>query len=228
MWRKLIKCLVGLMGLVLLVALAVVVLGALSSRPLKQEEPTAVVVYAVSNGVHVSLALPVRHEVYDWTALFDPHHSRQPELAKTKDYVLIGWGSKVFYTQVPTWAELTLPLALKALAYDKAAFNVTYLNQPVAGEYVREIRLTERQYRQLVEGLLFEVPFYKTATGKPTVIPGVHYGATDVFYEANGRYTPWFTCNEWIRRRLDQAEVVVPLWSPFATPIMWHLQQASE
>lgn len=220
MWRRVLK---SLFGLLFMVALAVMVLGSLNNRAPTAAGSADVVVYAVSNGVHVSLALPVRHELYDWTMLFDPSNSLNPNLAKAQDYVLIGWGSKTFYTQVPSWSELTLPLALKALALDEAAFNVTYIKEPTVGEYVREIRLTASQYRQLVNGMVADVPIFEALDGQPRVISGVHYGATDVFYEAKGRYTPWFTCNEWIRQRLDQAGVIAPLWSPFATPIMWHL-----
>ncbi|MBP6116685.1 MAG: TIGR02117 family protein [Neisseriaceae bacterium] len=226
MWRVLLNV---LFGLLLLLLLAIALLGWLSTRhEAAAEAVPSVTVYAVSNGVHISLALPVQHEVFDWRTLFDPANSRRPALAQQQDYVLIGWGSKTFYTQVPTWSELTLPLAVQALAFDAAAFNVTYLPQPQVGESVRAMRLSGRQYRQLVEAMVADVPVFKAQNGQPKMIPGVHYGVTDVFYEAKGRYTPWFTCNEWIRQRLNQAEVDMPLWSPFATPIMWHLRGPTE
>ncbi|MBP6346456.1 MAG: TIGR02117 family protein [Neisseriaceae bacterium] len=225
MWRILLRL---LLGFVVLLLLAIVLLGWLGTRHPVAESKDTVTVYALSNGVHISLAMPARTDVYDWTTLFDPGNSRRPDLAKAQDYVLIGWGSKTFYTQVPSWSELTLPLAAQALAFDEAAFNVTYLPQPTAGESVRVLQLSMAQYRQLVQSVLADVPLFKALDGQPKVIPDVHYGATDVFYEANGRYTPWFTCNEWIRQQLNQAQVNVPLWSPLALPIMWHLGDAAQ
>lgn len=226
MWRKLLK---GVLGCFLLLVLALVVTGLLKTAYVaEQPQSEEVAIYVVSNGVHISLALPVQQGGYDWTVLFSPDNSQQPALAASQDYVLIGWGSRTFYTQVPTWSALTASLAVKALAFDSAAFNVAYIPEPVVGDSVRVLRLSRGQYQQLVTAIVAEVPVDVGVGAKPLMIQGVHYGSTDVFYEAKGRYTPWFTCNEWIRQRLFQADVAVPLWSPFAAPIMWHLDSNVE
>lgn len=54
--------------------------------------------------------------------------------------VQIGWGSRAFYTQVPTWADLTPQIAAQALFYDDAVLYVRPASIPVAdAKHVRRV-----------------------------------------------------------------------------------------
>ena len=46
------------------------------------------------------------------------------------------------------------------------------------------------------------------------------FGATDAFYEAHGRYSPFFTCNTWSNLALKRAGLPCCVWTPFASPIL--------
>jgi hypothetical protein len=46
------------------------------------------------------------------------------------------------------------------------------------------------------------------------------YFASDAFYEAVPRYSAIHTCNEWVRRRLVEAGLPAPRWTPFAADLM--------
>jgi len=54
-------------------------------------------------------------------------------------------------------------------------------------------------------------------------VPGAHYGRTDAFYEATGRYGLFFTCNQWTGQALRASGVPMPAWTPFDFNITWQL-----
>ena len=185
---------------------AALVLGLISSRT-AMPTPTAAAdypVYLVSNGVHINLVLPLHNDIADW-------RDRLPE-SGPGDWVYIGWGSRAFYTQVPTWGDLTVPLAAKALLWDDSVLFVRGGAAPLPGSgQVRKIRLNAAQYRQLNADIRHQ---FAAATPLPD---------NPHFYAARGAYQPLQTCNEWVRRRLQPLGVTVPLWSPFDRPLLWHL-----
>ena len=185
---------------------AALVLGLIPSRTSVPMPTTAAdyPVYLVSNGVHINLVLPLYNDIADW-------RDRLPE-SGPGDWVYIGWGSRAFYTQVPTWGDLTVPLAAKALLWDDSVLFVRGGAAPLPGsEQVRKIRLNAAQYRQLNADIRRQF-----AAAAP--LPDYPH-----FYAARGAYQPLQTCNEWVRRRLQPLGVTVPLWSPFDRPLLWHL-----
>ena len=185
---------------------AALVLGLIPSRT-AMPAPTAAAdypVYLVSNGVHINLVLPLHNDIADW-------RDRLPE-SGPGDWVYIGWGSRAFYTQVPTWGDLTVPLAAKALLWDDSVLFVRGGAAPLPGSgQVRKIRLNAAQYRQLNADIRRQFAAAAPLPDNPH------------FYAARGAYQPLQTCNEWVRRRLQPLGVTVPLWSPFDRPLLWHL-----
>ena len=200
------RCLLAPFFVLLAYLAAALVLGLIPSRTSVPMPTTAAdyPVYLVSNGVHINLVLPLYNDIADW-------RDRLPE-SEPGDWVYIGWGSRAFYTQVPTWGDLTVPLAAKALLWDDSVLFVRGGAAPLPGsEQVRKIRLNAAQYRQLNADIRHQ---FAAATPLPD---------NPHFYAARGAYQPLQTCNEWVRRRLQPLGVTVPLWSPFDRPLLWHL-----
>ncbi len=196
-----------LYALLVMVAALIPLSGSLNAQDTPPESPETTV-YLVSNGVHLNLVLPTHHAVFDWAALLP--QAVQPQHA----YTYIGWGSEVFYTQVPEWSDLTAPLAWQALSGDRAALFIRSSALPPDSrdtEHVRSFRLPESVYQQLVADIRAQLQDTRALTGQR------------YFYPAKGRYSPWLTCNEWMRQRLHHIGLPVPLWSPFDRPILWHL-----
>ena len=161
-------------------------------------------VYLASNGVHLNLILPVQHPLGDW-------HAFLPDAGlEDKTYLYIGWGSAAFYTQVHTWSDLRPGIALRALLYDRGLIRIEGVHNPPPAQHpqVRTLHLSDTQYRALIHDLQQQFTARQTLTRHPG------------FYPAHGRYTPLFTCNEWMRRRLRNIGLPTPLWSPFARPIL--------
>ena len=63
----------------------------------------------------------------------------------------------------------------------------------------------------------------RDADGRLVLLAGASgFGATDAFYEARGRYSPFFTCNTWSNLALKRAGLPCCVWTPFARPILRH------
>lgn len=165
-------------------------------------------VYLLSNGVHINLVLPSRNPAADWQTLLPGHDG--------SEWTYIGWGSHAFYTQVPTWGDLTPPLAARALLWDQSVLYARGGPDPrqAAPELRAEIRLSEAQYRALSADVAQQFASYRPLAGHAD------------FYPAHGAYQPLQTCNEWVRRRLYAVGVPVPVWTPFDRPLLWQLQRS--
>jgi hypothetical protein len=53
------------------------------------------------------------------------------------------------------------------------------------------------------------------------------YGVTDAFYVGTGRYLPWITCNEWVRRLIARAGVRTAVWAPFEPALLFHARRVA-
>lgn len=182
-------------------------LGLLSTEKIEYapQEPKDIVIYVASNGVHLNLWLPSKTEQFDWQMAY-PESYDQGNL----DWISIGWGSKAFYTQVPTWNDLTLPIAWKALIGDSSVIRLSgeqYL--PSDDSHRRKILLSHTEYQMLVDDLRQQFQ-----SNQPI---------EQFFYPAIGSYSPLSTCNDWIRQRFNKIGLTMPLWSPFDIAILWHL-----
>jgi len=58
-------------------------------------------------------------------------------------------------------------------------------------------------------------------------IPHDGYDRNDVFYEGNGRYSPFFTCNTWANSALRACGQKCCFWTAFSFPIFWKCPLAS-
>ena len=201
--------------------LSAFVFGLLSVNDDFNAEHGTVEIFLISNGAHASVALPVRTEQKDWTEVFKPDNAQNPALARAQPYILVGWGSRTFYTEVPRWKELRPKTAFRALIFDRSALNTVYISTPELSPYTHSIKLTEAQYQNLIKGI--EQELSRDKNGQAQQI-NLRQQTTDIFYEAKGAYTPWRTCNQWTRNLLSEAQVPVPVWSPFAQTLFWHLK----
>lgn len=208
----------ALASLVLAAAVYLAAAALLGRMPLNADfrpSPDGVPVYLRSNGVHVDLVLPTRAAGIDWSDSFPA--SDMADLPAPLPWVAIGWGDRAFYLHTPTWAELDPAIALQALiGSGPGAIHAEYLGDPARYE-VRRIEVSEAQYRRLVESLRASL-YWRDDRPVRILAPG--YFATDAFYAAMPRYSAIHTCNEWVRRRLVEAGLPAPRWTPFAQDLM--------
>ena len=202
--RRLILLLVSIPTLYLLAALIGALLPAsFNSHGNTHDTMHPFPIYLVSNGVHVNLVLPTVSSAMDWHAILDVNYP----------YLYIGWGSRTFYQGVPTWDDLTIGKALRAITYDDSVIAIMPANAPpLAQSRVRIIYLDEQQLHQLSTDI-----YAQFQTFEPISLQDMY----PVLYSAHGHYHPLLTCNEWIRQRLTPLGISMPLWSPFDRPLLW-------
>lgn len=209
--------LLAALGLYVAVAFALVFWPA-NAGPVR--EPPAIEAWVLSNGVHTDLVLPIRSAAVDWRQLFPLTDFRA--VPADAEFVAIGWGDREFYLHTPTWADLTARRAVGALlGGNRALLHVSYLQRAQLRQGAYRLPLSAAQYASLVDHVRAALP-----AGRATPIAGAHYDAQDAFYEAEGGYNLFETCNTWTGRGLRRAGVTVSRWTPFDFNVTWHLAPA--
>lgn len=210
----------GLGGVAALYVLAALLLGLVPANRDWREPEAGVVVYVRTNGVHTWVMMPTVTAAMDWRQYAPPHHLRDPLYAG--DHVAIGYGHRDFYLETREWADLRPGPALRAaLGIGSALMHVEYDHRPAPADYQRPIRLTADQYRRLVA--FVAAGFARGPDGETLPLLGRGYADWDMFYESDGRYDLFLTCNEWTGRALRAAGVRTGLWTPLEQSIMWRL-----
>lgn len=221
-WRHARRVLGVLVALPLLYALAALFLGLVPVHRDWRPAADGIAVWLITNGVHAGIAMPVRNDTIDWSTVFPREDMRDGR----GDYVTVGWGDRRFFLDTPTWGDLSASTAVNALSgLDGTVMHVEYGAAPVTDRTAARISLTPQAYARLVTYVRSSLPL--ATNGVAHVISGHHYANNDAFYEANGRYSLFVTCNQWTRNALSAAGVRVPAWSPFDKALFWQLIRAS-
>lgn len=138
-------------------------------------------IYLNDNGRHVDIMMPTQ---------------------KNK-FTGYGWGSEVFYLEVPTWSDLTYRKMFNATKTDNnvlmhVKFNVIKSNDWVA------IPVTTEEL-----GFLFlniDDSFVKDSNAKYIFVSD-GYESEDAFYKAHGEYSLNYTCNTWANEMLKNSDI---------------------
>jgi uncharacterized protein (TIGR02117 family) len=208
-----------------LVALAVytaAAFGALLFVPEANEPEDGVVIYACDNGVHTDLIVPAVAGGIDWRALFGQEAFIVP--VEAYDHIGLGWGSRDFYINTPTWADLDIATAVKSVVWDETVLHVEYRPRPVATENCRQWRADPAAYAKITRYIQETLRL----SGERPVQAAPGYGARDAFFVANGQYTIFETCNQWTGRALRLAGAPVAPWTPFSFLVTWNLPMISK
>jgi uncharacterized protein (TIGR02117 family) len=201
----------GLAAVILYFLVAVIFSFIPVNRNFKQPQE-GVTIYLLTNGVHTDFVLPVQNQLYDWEKIISRKHITGDN--SKAQYVAFGWGDKGFYLNTKTWDDLKFSTAFNALFHlSTSAIHVTWYPPLHESESCRKIRISEEQYRILVEYIIRS--FQTDDQGAAKVIVGAHYWDDDSFYEAKGSYSLFYTCNTWVNDGLKKARLPACLWTPF-------------
>jgi uncharacterized protein (TIGR02117 family) len=176
-----------------------------------------VTIYILTNGMHTDIVVPVRNEQMDWSKEIKYSNTALKDTSYT--YLAMGWGDKGFYLQTPDWADLKFSVAFKAaFALSTTAIHATYYSEMTEGESCKKISISKEQYAQLIKYI--SNSFQKDSRGHVINIKtNANYGNSDAFYEANGSYSLFHTCNTWANNGLKISGQKCCLWTPFDTGI---------
>ncbi len=127
-------------------------------------------------------------------------------------FLMVGWGSKAFYTQTGTYADLNLSSIWPALTGDDATLHIDVAGDLQGLPAITWISLSETQLTALTNAVTASLS--RDATGNPIALNAPPFGLTDAFYAANGRFNVLNTCNVWIGHMLRQAGLDFGIWTP--------------
>lgn len=168
-------------------------------------------IYIQNNGVHSDIIVPAKNQYKDWTTTIKRIHTKQTD--STYNYIAMGWGDKGFYLETPTWAELKPSIAFKAaFGLGNTAMHTDYIKDIQVSKSCKKITISQKEYQLLIQFLANS--FQKKDTQFLILNTTANYGLHDAFYEANGSYSLFSTCNTWTNNALKACHQKACLWTP--------------
>lgn len=176
-------------------------------------------IFVKSNGVHTDIVVPVVNRIKDWRTAVPFAHTVLKD--STFNYIGFGWGDKDFYLNTPEWSDLRVSTACNAMFYlGTSAVHTTFFHRMRESERCVKIDISNTEYRKIVDYI--SESFRDGA--HPVVIPNAGYGKNDSFYEGDGRYSLFYSCNSWTNNALKAAGQKAALWTLTDTGILYHYQ----
>ncbi len=188
-----------------------------------REPKDGVELFVETNGVHVSLILPIAAAGDDLSDLIRPDQLSDPIIYGT--HVMIGWGHAGVYRNAKTWAEVRSgDVAGAILGSDDVLLHVYHLTNPQPLSIRRPFRVTPQQYRSIIAQIRASFSLHHGIS-----IASPAYAPDNLFYAAKGHYTAFHTCNEWTSEILRNAGVRTGAWTPLAGGVMhWFPERKPE
>ena len=183
----------------------------------EHNEKDEVTIYIKTNGVHTDIVMPVHSDLVDWSKEIQYANTESKDTGYS--YLALGWGDKGFYLQTPNWSDLKFSVAFKAaFGLSTTAMHATFYRQLVEDDKCRMIKISKEQYARLINYV--QSTFRKDVNGHfVNIKTTANYGVSDAFYEANGRYNLFRTCNTWANAALKNCGQKCCLWTIFDTGI---------
>ena len=185
-------------------------------------EPTAdgIEIFLISSAVHADIVVPVKTDVLDWRKFFPARAFAGDATAAT--LAAIGWGDRGFFIATPTWADLQLTTAAKALFWPTAAcLHVSLIARDSLPADAKSVKISTAQYEQLTAYI--RKSFRVDRAGSPLQIPNAAYGPRDAFFEARGKYSCLNTCNSWVGRAMQAAGLRAGWFTPLPKTMFLYL-----
>jgi uncharacterized protein (TIGR02117 family) len=180
-----------------------------------REPAEGIPIFVETNGVHVSLIVPISAAGEDLSDLIRPEDLSNRDLYGT--HAMIGWGHGAVYRNAQTWADVQSGDILSAFfGSDDTTLHIYHLIDPQPTSFRKRFRVSVAQYRHIMKDV--RASFRLTKDGKSKAYPA--YGPDNLFYDSKGYYSALYTCNEWTADLLRRAGVRMGIWAPMPGGVM--------
>lgn len=214
----------GLFVILILLLIYIFSVFALSKITVNQEagkQAQEIPIYIRTNGVHTDIIVPVKNIIKDWSQEITFENTQAKD--STAAYLAFGWGDKGFYLDTPEWSDLKASTAFNAaFGLGNSAMHTTFYKNIKENKDCVKIMVSKENYQKLTNYL--ESSFQLDSNQKPLLIPAETYGKNDSFYEANGKYNLFHTCNSWANGALKASNQKAAFWTVTDTGIFCHYQ----
>lgn len=171
-------------------------------------------IFISSNGTHLDIVVSVKN--------LEKNLIDNLQLQDSVKYISFGWGDKEFYLNTPTWSDLTFSTAFKALFLkSESAMHVSF--HKTSYMHWKKIDLCKIQLENL--NSFIKSTFKKSKEKKFKRIGISGYSENDYFFEAQGSFSFYRTCNIWVNEALKKANIETSIWSPFVFGILYHIEK---
>jgi len=160
-------------------------------------------IYIFYSQLHTDIIINIDSLDKKWQEKLPKH------MIQSKGYLSFGWGDKEFYLNTPTWDDLKVTSALKALFINSP--SVVYVKYYRDISYFQELKEVKLSFEQLKD---LENSIFKSFDFKHKNYKG--YGRDDMFYSSPYQYNIFTTCNTWTGEQLREANISVSHWTPFS------------
>lgn len=199
---------VAIAGYLVLAALGGVIPGS-TNRIDERADKIGPPVFLVFTPIHADFAIPVTPEIRTrFGFLADAGIPLNNPLVK---YLIIGWGSKAFYTSTKGYGDIGIGPTWTAITGDASVIHVQPVTD-VAG--TRDMVRLDMSAENFAELSAFIVSSFDRNDGNVRRVAGAGFGLGDVFYDAHGDFNILEPCNVWVAKGLRKAGFATGLWTP--------------
>jgi uncharacterized protein (TIGR02117 family) len=190
------------------------ILGIIVPNPLVPDEisgePALRRILIVSNPIHTDIAIPIEPQSLETFGFLG--ETSLPISHPEAEWLLFGWGSRAFYLDTPSLADMKPGPTFKALTLDSSVMHVDVLGAvDEANPVVMALDVSERGYAQLLTEISKS---FTRVDGRVLPIDGFALGTSDKFFEGEGSFTALLGCNTWTARMLRSAGLRTGWWTP--------------
>lgn len=188
-----------------------------SSPQAAQSEFLEKPVYLSANALHADIAIPLNSlslEKFDFL-----RDAGFPLDNPNLEYLVIGWGSRAFYTSTADYTDMKFSTIWKAATGDSAVIHVAPAGDIGKSDTAIKVTMSEEGFANMLEFILNS---FEKRHASPNLLVGETFGYGDVFYEAKGRFNIFNPCNVWISQALSKADVSTGIWTPTTFSLRVH------
>lgn len=161
-------------------------------------------IYLSTNGVHLNIVMP--RNTLESRLLEGVDHRGDDS------YLAFGWGDKDFYLETRTWEDLSFKRSLQALFLKTPSLMHITRYQHRRSDWIA-VNVDQPALKKLNTYLL--ASFKKDGDQNFIKLDDKGYTEFDDFYEANGSYSCFKTCNSWVNTAFKKSGLKACLWTPY-------------
>ena len=161
--------------------------------------------YIYYDAMHSDIIIDINRSQINWKKFF-------PKLLNDKHigYLEFGWGDRETYLNTPSWSNLKLSTALKALFINSPSLiHVIYYNNIDDFSHIKKINITDTQYMEVERKIL-------ESFGDRVTFVSHGYWGIDNFYQSIYQYNIFNTCNRWTGDILRESNITMSYWTPLS------------
>ena len=126
-------------------------------------------------------------------------------------WFVVGWGARAFYTSMGGYSDVTAQALWKAITGDTAVIRIDTVGALRPDLDVLSLKMTEVEFARFLSAINAS---FKQSDDQTRLPIDAQLTGTDAFYEAEGTFNIFITCNTWISRILRDTGFQFGYWTP--------------